>query len=43
VATLKGYVDWGLNHVVFHAPGHHQRWSLELFEKDLAPRLRRLG
>jgi coenzyme F420-dependent glucose-6-phosphate dehydrogenase len=28
---------------VFHAPGHDQRRFLELFEKDLAPRLRRLG
>jgi coenzyme F420-dependent glucose-6-phosphate dehydrogenase len=29
--------------LVFHAPGHDQRRFLELFEKDLAPRLRRLG
>ncbi|HNM86489.1 MAG TPA: F420-dependent glucose-6-phosphate dehydrogenase, partial [Mycobacterium sp.] len=25
------------------APGHDQRRFLELFEKDLAPRLRKLG
>src|ERR1700730_15394682 len=37
------YVEYGLNHLVFHAPGHDQRRFLELFEKDLAPRLRRLG
>ncbi len=37
------YVTWGLNHLVFHAPGRDQRRFLELFEKDLAPRLRRLG
>jgi len=37
------YVKYGLNHLVFHAPGHDQRRFLELFEKDLAPRLRRLG
>jgi len=28
---------------VFHAPGHDQRRFLDLFEKDLAPRLRRLA
>ena len=37
------YVDWGLNHLVFHAPGHDQRRFLELFKKDLEPRLRKLG
>lgn len=40
VAAIKEYVDAGLNHLVFHAPGHDQRRFLELFEKDLAPRLR---
>ncbi|MWB99534.1 glucose-6-phosphate dehydrogenase (coenzyme-F420) [Agromyces seonyuensis] len=34
------YIDWGFNHLVFHAPGHDQRRFLELFERDLAPRLR---
>ena len=43
VAKVKDYVDWGLNHLVFHAPGHDQRRFLELFQKDLEPRLRRLG
>jgi coenzyme F420-dependent glucose-6-phosphate dehydrogenase len=37
------YVKWGFNHLVLHAPGHDQRRFLELFEKDLAPRLRRLA
>jgi len=27
---------------VFHAPGHDQRRFLQLFERDLAPRLRAL-
>ncbi|MFZ2965032.1 MAG: glucose-6-phosphate dehydrogenase (coenzyme-F420) [Rhodoglobus sp.] len=40
VAAIKEYVDAGLNHLVFHAPGQDQRRFLELFEKDLAPRLR---
>jgi coenzyme F420-dependent glucose-6-phosphate dehydrogenase len=43
VEKVGQYVQWGLNHLVFHAPGHDQRRFLELFEKDLAPRLRRLG
>jgi len=42
VAEIKQYVDAGLNHLVFHAPGHDQRRFLELFERDLAPRLRAL-
>ncbi len=40
VARVKPYLDVGLNHLVFHAPGHDQRRFLELFERDLAPRLR---
>ena len=42
VEQVGRYVSWGLNHLVFHAPGHDQRRFLELFETDLAPRLRRL-
>lgn len=42
VAEIKQYIDWGLNHLVFHAPGHDQRRFMELFERDLAPRLRAL-
>ena len=42
VADIKQYVDAGLNHLVVHAPGHDQRRFLELFERDLAPRLRAL-
>jgi coenzyme F420-dependent glucose-6-phosphate dehydrogenase len=43
VAAIKPYLDAGLNHLVFHAPGQDQRRFLELFEKDLAPRLRALA
>ena len=43
VEKVGDYVKFGLNHLVFHAPGHDQRRFLELFEKDLAPRLRKLG
>ena len=40
---MADYVKYGLNHLVFHAPGHDQRRFLELFERDLLPRLRKLG
>ncbi len=43
VAKGANCVDYGLNHVVFHTPGHDQRRLLELFEKDLGPCLRKLG
>ncbi|SDY56137.1 glucose-6-phosphate dehydrogenase (coenzyme-F420) [Herbiconiux ginsengi] len=43
VAAIKPYVDWGFNHLVFHAPGHDQRRFLDLFERDLADRLRALS
>jgi len=43
VEQIKQYTDAGLNHLVFHAPGHDQRRFLELFERDLAPRLRALA
>ncbi|REJ06227.1 glucose-6-phosphate dehydrogenase (coenzyme-F420) [Microbacterium bovistercoris] len=43
VAQINQYVDWGFNHLVFHAPGHDQRRFLDLFERDLAPRLRSSG
>lgn len=43
VDGIRPYIDAGLNHLVFHAPGHDQRRFLELFERDLAPRLRALA
>ena len=43
VELVKPYVDAGLNHLVFHAPGHDQKRFLDLFQRDLAPRLRELG
>ncbi|HEX7834927.1 MAG TPA: glucose-6-phosphate dehydrogenase (coenzyme-F420) [Pseudolysinimonas sp.] len=42
VADIKKYTDAGFTHLVFHGPGVDQRRFLELFEKDLAPRLRAL-
>ncbi|BBX66930.1 glucose-6-phosphate dehydrogenase (coenzyme-F420) [Mycolicibacterium psychrotolerans] len=43
VDKVKDYVGYGLNHLVFHAPGHDQKRFLELFQRDLEPRLRRLA
>ncbi|BAX99700.1 F420-dependent glucose-6-phosphate dehydrogenase [Mycobacteroides stephanolepidis] len=43
VAKVADYVGWGLNHLVFHSPGHDQKRFLELFKNDLEPRLRKLG
>lgn len=43
VDQIKPYLDAGLNHLVFHAPGHDQRRFLDLFGRDIAPRLRKLG
>jgi len=42
VAQVRQYTDAGLNHLVFHAPGHDQRRFLDNFSRDLAPRLREL-
>ena len=33
VEKVGQYVDVGLNHLVFHAPGHDQRRFLDLFER----------
>ncbi|MDI2098646.1 glucose-6-phosphate dehydrogenase (coenzyme-F420) [Ruicaihuangia caeni] len=43
VEQIKQYIDAGLNHLVFHNPGHDQKRFLELFRRDLAPRLRALS
>ena len=43
VAQIKPYVDAGLNHLVFHGPGHDQERFLTQFSEDLVPRLRDLG
>jgi coenzyme F420-dependent glucose-6-phosphate dehydrogenase len=43
VEQIAQYTDAGFDHLVFHAPGADQRRFLELFERDLAPRLRALA
>jgi coenzyme F420-dependent glucose-6-phosphate dehydrogenase len=42
-AQIKPYLDAGLNHLVFHGPGHDQRRFLEQLSEDIAPRLRALA
>lgn len=42
VSAIGQYVEMGFNHLVFHAPGNDQRRFLDLFSKDLLPRLRKL-
>ncbi|GAA3859091.1 glucose-6-phosphate dehydrogenase (coenzyme-F420) [Saccharothrix violaceirubra] len=43
VARIKPYVDAGLNHLVFHGPGHDQERFLGQFAEDVLPLLRKLG
>ncbi|MFC5994670.1 glucose-6-phosphate dehydrogenase (coenzyme-F420) [Pseudonocardia hispaniensis] len=42
VAQIKPYLDAGLNHLVFHGPGHDQERFLTQFSEDVVPRLRAL-
>lgn len=42
IAQIRPYVDAGLNHLVFHGPGHDQRQFLAQFSQDILPRLRSL-
>jgi coenzyme F420-dependent glucose-6-phosphate dehydrogenase len=43
VAQIKPYIDAGLNHLVFHGPGHDQERFLTQFSEDVLPRLRALS
>ncbi|WP_194829991.1 glucose-6-phosphate dehydrogenase (coenzyme-F420) [Nocardia sp. XZ_19_231] len=43
VAGIKPYVDAGMDHLVFHGPGHDQERFLRQFAEDILPRLRDLG
>jgi coenzyme F420-dependent glucose-6-phosphate dehydrogenase len=42
LSQIKPYVNAGLNHLVFHGPGHDQERFLTQFAEDLLPRLREL-
>jgi coenzyme F420-dependent glucose-6-phosphate dehydrogenase len=43
VAQIKPYLDAGLNHLVFHGPGHDQERFLTQFAEDVLPTLRTLA
>ena len=42
VEKIKTYLDLGFNHLVFHAPGPDQQKFLELYGREILPRLRAL-
>ncbi|MGH7922205.1 MAG: glucose-6-phosphate dehydrogenase (coenzyme-F420) [Candidatus Dormibacteraceae bacterium] len=43
VEQIKPYLDLGFTHLVFHAPGNDQRRFLEVYGKEILPRLREIG
>lgn len=43
VEAVKQYVDWGFDHLVFHAPGDDQERFLRTFGEQVLPGLRELG
>jgi len=43
VAAIKTYIDYGFDHLVFHAPGTDQRRFLDLYAEQILPRLRASG
>jgi coenzyme F420-dependent glucose-6-phosphate dehydrogenase len=42
VAAIKTYIDYGFDHLVFHAPGPDQSRFLKLYAEQILPRLRKL-
>jgi coenzyme F420-dependent glucose-6-phosphate dehydrogenase len=42
VERIRPYLDLGFTHLIFHAPGPDQRRFLELYSRDVLPRLRSL-
>ena len=43
VAKIKPYLDLGFTHLVFHAPGLDQVRFIELYGRDVLPKLRALA
>ena len=39
VAAIKTYIDYGFDHLVFHAPGDDQSRFLALYAEHILPRL----
>ncbi|MFD2649731.1 glucose-6-phosphate dehydrogenase (coenzyme-F420) [Devosia albogilva] len=42
VAAIKTYIDYGFDHLVFHAPGLDQSRFIKLYAEHILPRLRQL-
>ncbi len=42
VAAIRTYIDYGFDHLVFHAPGNDQSRFIDLYAREILPRLRRL-
>lgn len=42
VAAIKTYIDYGFDHLVFHAPGTDQSRFIKLYAEHILPRLREL-
>ena len=42
VERIRPYLDLGFTHLIFHAPGTDQRRFLELYSREVLPRLRAL-
>lgn len=42
VQAIKTYIDYGFDHLVFHAPGEDQSRFIDLYAKHILPRLRSL-
>jgi coenzyme F420-dependent glucose-6-phosphate dehydrogenase len=42
VAAIKTYIDYGFDHLVFHAPGTDQSRFIKLYAEHILPRLRKL-
>lgn len=43
VKAIKAYMDYGFDHLVFHAPGTDQSRFLKLYAREILPRLRALA
>ena len=43
VAAIRPYLDYGFNHLVFHAPGHDQSRFLTSFSEQVLPLLREIS
>jgi coenzyme F420-dependent glucose-6-phosphate dehydrogenase len=43
VDRIRPYLDLGFTHLIFHAPGPDQRRFLDLYSREVLPRLRAIG